>query len=98
MSDASRPPYSRGHDTTAHRLSKSVRSQSRCNANPSRVSPDGRSCGTFAVSHWRASPRNASSASVNLRSTYPTPLQVTDFSSFLDDDGGAVAEEALVRG
>src|SRR3954453_20285324 len=74
---ASRPPYSSGHDTTAHRLSKSLRAQSRCRAKPARVSPDGRSWGTLASSHCRASARNASSASVNLRST-PTNLSKSE--------------------
>src|SRR5947207_15739911 len=86
---ASRPPYSFGQETTAHLASNNARSQSRCDANPSRVSPDGRSCGTFAVNHARASARNASSASVNVRSTT---------SLLLHDHRGAVAEEALVDG
>src|SRR5436305_11214934 len=105
---ASRPPYSFGHETTAHLASNNARSQSRCDANPSRVSPDGRSCGTFAESHARASARNASSSSLNVRSTArlvtaprygpnERPNEQSSPSS-LHDHPDAVTEEAQVEG
>lgn len=56
MSDASRPPYSFGHDTTAQRFAKSFFSHSTWSAKPSRVSPDGSGVlGTFSRSHVRHS-------------------------------------------
>src|SRR5262245_10890470 len=90
MSVASRPPYSRGHDTTAHRASNSARSHSLWSAKPSRVSPDGSAGrGTFASSHARASVRNACSSSVKVRSTG---------GSADEDHRRAVPEQALVHG
>src|SRR5262245_18673495 len=89
MSDASRPPYSCGHDTTAHRASNSAHSHSLWRAKPSRVSPDGRAGrGTFASSHARASARNSCSSSVKVRSTG---------GSVDEDHRRAVPEQALVH-
>src|SRR5215204_274729 len=90
MRVASRPPYSCGHDTTAHRASNSARSHSLWSAKPSRVSPDGKGGrGTFSSSQARASARNASSRSVKVRSTRP---------SAGEDHRRAVTEQALVHG
>ncbi len=61
---ASRPPYSRGHETTAQPASNSRRSHSRWAPTPAAESPDGIGRGgLLASSHSRTSARNASSAS-----------------------------------
>src|SRR5207248_4533433 len=87
---ASRPPYSCGHETTAHRASNSARSHSLWSAKPSRVSPDGNGGrGTFASSQARASARNASSSPVKVRSTD---------ASAGEDHRRAVPEQSLVHG
>src|SRR5262249_5679679 len=88
MSDASRPPYSCGQDTTAQPASNKARSHSLWSAKPSRVSPDGSAGrGTFASSHERASARKASSGSVKVRSTN---------ASADEDHRRPVPEESLV--
>src|SRR5436190_22362978 len=87
---ASRPPYSCGHDTTAHRASNSACSHSLWSAKPPRVSPDGNGGrGTFASNQARASARNASSSSVKVRSTGP---------SAGENHRRAVPEQTLVHG
>ena len=74
---ASRPPYSRGHDTTAQPASNSFRSHSRWAPIPAAVSPDGMgSGGLLASSQSRTSARKASSSTVHPISI-PKPPRAT---------------------
>src|SRR5690606_34837116 len=66
------PPYSRGHATADQPPAKRVRSHSLWASNPSAVSREGRSPGTFSVSQLRARSRNSISSGVR-----STPISIS---------------------
>src|SRR3982751_5791866 len=92
--EASRPPNSRGQETTESRSAASFASHSWCRAQPCAVSIEGSGCaGTLASSQARTSAWNASSSGVRSRFTSAVLLGLAKV--VLEDLAAGVAGERV---